>query len=295
MPFQVILIHNNYIILSFHIQSSYFIKFFMQSISNKSSNTTISINTKTKVISKNKNISKIIFSVFLIAIISLVVIYPSMCINSIYSGLTVWVKCVLPSLFPFMFFTRLLTNLSVISTITTRFHKISSKVFNAPKISSYIFLMSVISGYPVGAKLISEYHKMGFISTKQANKLCSFCSTSGPLFIVGSVGVGLLFSAKIGYILLISHIASSILNGMIYRNVFVDKTEIDFDFENQKTTQNLLGESMKDSILSILVVGGFIAMAFLIVDLFVSLNLFYPINWLLEKFGISIFFYVSAK
>ena len=147
--------------------------------------------------------------------------------------------------------------------------------------------MSVISGYPVGAKLISEYHKMGFISTKQANKLCSFCSTSGPLFIVGSVGVGLLFSAKIGYILLISHIASSILNGMIYRNVFVDKTEIDFDFENQKTTQNLLGESMKDSILSILVVGGFIAMAFLIVDLFVSLNLFYPINWLLEKFGIS--------
>ena len=259
----------------------------MQSISKKIKNTNIIISTKTKVISKNKNKSKTIFSAFLIVLILLVVAYPNLCINSIYSGLSVWAKTVLPSLLPFMFFTKLLTNLNVINALTSKFYKFGSKLFNAPKISSYIFFMSVISGYPVGAKLISEYHKMGFISTKQANKLCSFCSTSGPLFIVGSVGVGMLLSAKIGYILLFSHIFSSILNGILFRNMFVDKTEVSFDLTSKKETQNLLGESMKDSVLSVLVVGGYIAVAFLIVDLFVSLNLFYPLSWLLEKMGVS--------
>ena len=246
------------------------------------------------MIPKNKNISKknIFASIFIIFIIACIVAKPNLCINSIYGGLCVWAKCVLPSLFPFMFLTKLLTNLNFISSLTSKFYKINSKLFNAPKISSYIFLLSIISGYPVGAKMISEYHKMGIITTKQANKLCTFCSTSGPLFIIGSVGSAMFLSAKIGYILFVSHVLGSIFNGLLYRHFYNDKTNNFENFakneqKNTKKPQNLLAESMKDSILSVLIVGGWIAVAFLVIDIFNDLKLFAPLCNLLKIFGVN--------
>lgn len=270
----------------------------MQNI-NKS---TISILSNTKNIDNSRKKIKIFFSLLILSIIALIVAKPNLCIRSIYSGLCVWAKCVLPSLLPFMFFTKLLTNLNFISTITAKTYRLNKFLFKAPKISSYIFLMSIISGYPVGAKIISEYHKNGLISTKQANKLSTFCSTSGPLFVIGTVGTVLFGSAKLGYIIFVSHILGSILNGILYRNFFVDETnyfelwniqkkkteknninlDININQQNNKK-QNMLAESMKDTILSVLVVGGWIAISFLVIDLFLDLNFFEPILFIISK------------
>ena len=261
----------------------------------------VSILSKSKNIDNKQKKSKIFLSFAILTIILLIVAKPDLCINSIYSGLSVWAKCVLPSLLPFMFFTKLLTNLNFISKITSKTHKINRLLFKAPKISSYIFLMSIISGYPVGAKLISEYHKNGLISTKQAYKLSTFCSTSGPLFIIGTVGTVLFKNAKLGYIIFLSHILGSILNGILYRNFFVDDTDYFEKWDKQNNLnkqdklkqlnaqkQNLLAESMKDTILSVLVVGGWIAISFLIIDLFLELNIFKPLIFVLTKvFGFA--------
>ena len=152
--------------------------------------------------------------------------------------------------------------------------------------------MSIISGYPVGAKLISEFNKIGIISTRQANKLCTFCSTSGPLFVVGSVGTAMIGSVKLGYVMLLSHILGSVLNGILYRNCFVDKAET--NFENNQTSQYILQTTMKDSVLSVLVVGGYIAIAFLVIDLFNDLGVLNPINFVFEKL-LSVFGVESAS
>ena len=262
-------------------------------------------------LSKNRkiiNTKNIVASFFVVFLITCIVIKPALCINSVYSGLSVWAKCVLPSLLPFMFFTKLLTNLNFISSITNKFYWINKLLFKAPKISSYIFLMSIISGYPVGAKMINEYYRMGLLTNDEANKLSTFCSTSGPLFIIGSVGTAMLGSAKLGYLLFLSHIIGTILNGVIYRNAYVDKTKkhkenqskllisenINNHYENfeselnhKQDAENLLGKSMHDSIISVLLVGGYIAIAFLAIDIFNALNLFYPINFLLGKLGLT--------
>ncbi len=248
---------------------------------NTSKNITISLFKRQNNIKKTSGKKNAIISIVIIIIIAMIVIKPNLCINSIYSGLAVWAKSVLPSLFPFMFFTKLLTNYGFISKITAKSYKATKLLFNAPKISSYIFLMSIISGYPVGAKLISEYHKMGYISTKQANKLSTFCSTSGPLFIIGSVGTAMFGNVKIGYIMLISHILGAVFNGILFRKFFIDKTET--NFKNDTETQNSLQNSMKDSILSVLLVGGFIAVAFLVIDLLNETGILSPINYILNK------------
>ena len=253
---------------------------------------TISIISNSKNIDNRQKKLKIIFSLLILSIIVAIIAKPDLCIGSIYAGLSVWAKCVLPSLLPFMFFTKLLTNLNFISKITAKTYKLNKVLFKAPKISSYIFLMSIISGYPVGAKIISEYHKKGLISTKQACKLSTFCSTSGPLFVIGTVGTVLFGDVKLGYILFLSHLFGSVLNGILYRNFFVDENNY-FDKLNynsninkkqlEKQTENMLAESMKDTILSSLIVGGYVAISFLVIDLCLELNIFEPIIFVMLK------------
>ena len=242
------------------------------------------IKIKANILKKLKNCAKIsvFLSIFIVFLMILMILKPDLCISSIYNGLSIWAKCVVPSLLPFMFFSKLLTNLNFIDKLSAKTGKLSQKLFNAPKISGYIFLMSLISGYPVGAKLISEYQKMGIITTKQANKLCTFCSTSGPIFVIGSVGTAMFLNAKLGYIMFVSHILGAILNGILYRKTFVDKTEI--AIKTDEKSQISLQNTMKDSILSVLIVGGFISIAFLIIDLLNDINTLWPVNFVVDKF-----------
>lgn len=224
-----------------------------------------------------QNISRIIISFFVISLIVMIIIQPNICISSVYNGLSVWAKTILPSLFPFVFLTQILTKLNTLDGLSKRLSKITKFLFKAPAISGYIFLMSIVSGYPVGAKLISEFYGSGKITQKQANKLVSFCSTSGPLFIIGSVGVGIFLNKKIGYILFASHIFSSIINGIIYRNKFADQTEKEIDKDNQTNLTQILPETMQSTVLSCLIVGGYIAIFFMIIDIINNFGIFSPL------------------
>ena len=70
--------------------------------------------------------------------------------------------------------------------------------------------ISTVSGYPIGAKLASELRNNNEISRYEAQRLVSFCSTSGPLFMVGAVAIGMFNNPTIGYIMLICHYLGSL-------------------------------------------------------------------------------------
>lgn len=89
-------------------------------------------------------------------------------------GVILFWAAVLPALFPFFFFTRMLTGLGFPETIGKFFEKPVKFLFHTPPISAYIFFMSVLSGYPIGAKLISEFYKNGVINTEESKKLLLF-------------------------------------------------------------------------------------------------------------------------
>lgn len=76
--------------------------------------------------------------------------------------------------------------------------------------------------------------------------MSAFCSTSGPMFIVGAVGIGMFESTKFGYILFLSHAISALINGLIFRNFHTEKSEKKKLFNlkkrkkiGQKTQKNL--------------------------------------------------------
>ena len=148
---------------------------------------------------------------------------PEIYIQATFEGLLVWATVVLPALLPFFMLTTMLTKLGVVNNFCQIFNPLTKFLFKAPAISSYIFFMSIISGYPVGAKLTSDCYKQGLITTTEASKITTFTSTSGPMFIIGTVGVGMLHSYLAGVIIFLSHILASIINGIFYRNFYVEQ------------------------------------------------------------------------
>jgi len=142
--------------------------------------------------------------------------------------------------------------------------KLFNKMYHTPAGSFTTFFLSVISGYPIGAKLISTMYENKYIDQPSAKKLMSFCSLSGPMFMLGTVGIAIFNSYTAGLIILISNILGGLINGLIYRG---KKSPIENKTYTSKKSNNILTDSVYDSMQSILMVGGFVVLSFLLIDL----------------------------
>lgn len=213
-----------------------------------------------------KNIRSSLIFITLAFMLALV-IYPDRYISSIARGLDLFVKAVLPALFPFFFFSRILTLLNAFSPFEKYLKKPLKKLFNAPPISGYILFVSLMSGYPLGAKLLADCYNDGYIDEEDAKNISIFTSTSGPLFVLGSVGINMMANKTAGFVMLISHYAGAILNGIIMVNrkqksALINKTAL-----LPQTDGDLLGKSILSSVTAIAIVGGYIAVFVMLADI----------------------------
>ncbi len=225
---------------------------------------------------------------FLILILTLVlfflVIDPANNIDAFLSGIRVWATAVLPALFPFFFFTKFLAELGFPEAVGKYLSPITKKMYNTSGISGYIFVMSILSGYPVGAKLTADMFEKNVITKNEATRIMSYTSTSGPLFIIGTIGIGLFKSQMIGIMILIVHILSALLNGLIYRNIGKEERLKNNNAQIAKmfSNKNILEECMFNSIKSILIIGGYVAIFFLIISILNNYNVFSPLLSLIK-------------
>lgn len=236
----------------------------------------------TNVKVKKVNLINILYVIMLLIGIILLVILPKISIEAFYMGIRIWATKVLPALLPFFILTKLLSYTSAIQKFGKVFSPVTFKFYGVGGIAGYIYLMSIISGYPVGAKLTSDLYKENIISSKQAQTITSFTSTSGPLFIIGTVAIGMYNSSIIGIIVLLSHMLGAILNGLLYRNK-ENASTLDY---TKAPTPNILNESMISSILSIMVVGGFISLFYMFLQIILQLNTLAPLLKFLQILGV---------
>jgi sporulation integral membrane protein YlbJ len=216
------------------------------------------------------NILKVVLSIFILLLIIGLAFDPEPYINSTFNGIIVFGSIVLPSLLPFFVLTRILTSLQVINSFCKFLTPVTKFLFKTPAVSSYIFVMSIISGYPVGAKLTSECYENRLITKLEAQKITSFTSNSGPMFIVGSVGVGMLASKQAGLIILLSHILASIFNGVLYRNFFTKTKKSEYDeklIKKEVDLNKVFEQSVYSSANALLLIGSYIAIFFTFVQL----------------------------
>ncbi|MDE7372978.1 MAG: hypothetical protein K2N18_02835, partial [Clostridia bacterium] len=229
----------------------------------------------------------------------MMLIKPDYYLDSARRGLSLYATSVLPSLFPFYFFSLLLTYIGSAKAISAVFQKPVKFLYNAPKESAYVLLLSMLSGYPVGASMTAELYGAGTINGKEAKTIAAFASTSGPIFMLGTVGSAIFDDIRVGIIVLVAHYLAALLNGLIFRvndkqNMILRKRRkskhVDINADSQKFTLNtptapdvvimsqqdvdsVMSRTIANATLSMLYVGGYIVLCGMLVDTLVLFNL----------------------
>ena len=151
--------------------------------------------------------------------------FPGVVLRSAQQGINLWTNYVLPALLPFFICSDFMISLGIPHVIGMYFEKVFRKAFGVPGSSGFVFIVSITSGYPMGAKAIDQMRKNNDITDFEGVKMLSFCSTSGPLFILGVVGAGMLKSSEAGAVIALSHYISAIVNGILFSMILGRKGE----------------------------------------------------------------------
>lgn len=227
---------------------------------------------------------------FLLLILFLLVLYPYQSLNSAKEGINLWLFVVVPSLLPFFIINDMLISLKVPENISRIFTPLAKYLFNTSGYGAYVFIMSLFSGYPAGAKITAKLIENKKITVEEGERILSFSSTSGPLFIIGAVGTGMLKNSSLGYFLFISHILGAITNGFMYK-LFYRKKNIYCNVELSNENFNgrvgeILSKSISDSLITCGFIGGYIILFSVIITLFENIDFFIILNSLLVLFSI---------
>ncbi len=156
-----------------------------------------------------KNMSKILSISFAVLMIILILLFPDISSKGISRGLIIAANVVIPSLFPFMVCVLMIIK-SGFTIKNKLLDKILYKIFGHSFDMFFVFILSMIGGYPVGAKLINELCSQKIFNEKTANLMLAYSVNAGPAFIVLIVG-GAFNSKKIGLLLLVSHLLTSLI------------------------------------------------------------------------------------
>lgn len=157
-------------------------------------------------------------------------------------------------------------------------------LFNVPGVGAFALSMGITSGYPVGAKVASDLYKDKLCTKEEAERLIAFTNSSGPLFIIGAIGIGMFENQKIGLLLLLTHFLASLTVGLLFKFYKYHKTSniIPQKVSNSNTINiskigSIMAEAINKSISTLLLICGYIVF-FAVLNEVISLTLFKNIS-----------------
>ncbi len=235
-------------------------------------------------------------SLFCLFFIFLLFIDSAKAITAGRKALFLWLEVVIPSLFPFFVAAKILIECNFAQKIGKYMEPYMKPMFNLPGCSALALLLGTISGYPVGARITADLRKNKLISKNEAERLVAFTNNSGPIFIAGAVATGMLMDAKLGSILLTCHILGAVSVGYIIKYLYSEKrygsSKALLLKNNQRIEEKKLNyicikpskiksrqpiqiatDAVKESIYSILNIGGYIILFAVISAIFSDLSL----------------------
>lgn len=193
---------------------------------------------------------------------SAMIISPTRAINAALRALHLCADTVIPSLFPFIFCGNMFIALGAARIMSRSLSRLMKPLFGVSGAGALALVLGIVSGYPVGAVCAASLYNSGECTKIEAERLIAFCNNSGPMFIIGAVGTGMLQNHSLGILLYLTHIFSALICGMIFRlwgreekNKLLPPSR---DEENIKTAVPELGAAVGKSVDTILTICGFI-------------------------------------
>lgn len=154
-------------------------------------------------------------SAFLLAVG--VILNPEAAFEASLKGLAIWWEVLLPAQLPFFILSELLMGLGLIHFLGVLFEPFMRPLFRVPGSGSFVLAVGLTSGNPLGAKLTARLREQGLITRTEGERLVAFSSTAGPLFMIGTVGVGFYHNPAVGMALALIHYVSNFIVGVLMR------------------------------------------------------------------------------
>ena len=163
---------------------------------------------------------KVLFLIIPITVIIfniLVIFNPAPIMEAAKTGAILWFNSVLPSLLPFMIGCNILLKLGTVDFLGALLEPVMRPLFGVSGKGAFALVMGATSGYPVGAQICASLRESEKISGAEAQRLMSFVNNSGPLFIIGAIGVGMFGNERIGFFILAANLSGALLSGLLFR------------------------------------------------------------------------------
>lgn len=209
----------------------------------------------------------------LLCFLGFLVLFPQTNLTAAREGILLWGNNLVPTLLPFLIATELLSHTDLVQIFGRCLTKWMRPLFNVPGEAGFAFLMGMISGYPVGAKIITSFHRDQICTKEEAERMLPFCNNSGPLFIIATVGSGFYLDAQIGFLLLFTHLLASLSVGILFgllsrfrQKRSINATEKVYERKNRLEDLNL-GECILNSVQTVLMIGGFLLLFSVIISI----------------------------
>lgn len=209
--------------------------------------------------------------------------YPQDVVSSATTGLTLWWAFVLPALLPFFILSDLLMGAGLVHFLGILLEPLMRPFFHLPGKASFVVAMGYTSGFPVGAVLTTKLRQQNQLTQAEGERLLAFTSNPSPGFMFGAVASGMMGRPELGLILAGSVYLSNLIVGIIFRYYRYHPTEghINTSISLKKAWQELLkaqeldgrpfgqllGDAVKQSIQTVLLVGGFITFFSVLINL----------------------------
>ena len=213
-----------------------------------------------------KKYSNLIIVMITFIILILILFNKEIVSNTIITSFYIWFNTLVPSMLPMFILSDILINYNFISFIPDKITNIISKIFNISKEAVLVLFISLIAGFPSNGTAIKTSYDLKLISKEEASHLLLFVHFANPLFILQTIGIFYLKNNSFGIIILISHVLSAFLIGIILRNKN-HPTKDNYISKNNKSQSftTIFSSSIKKSINTLLMISGTVT-SFLIIS-----------------------------
>lgn len=184
--------------------------------------------------------------------------FPAEMLAAAQNSVSLWLTKVFPSLFPFIAACGILLRIGAAQRMGILLRPLMQPLFHLPGIAAFPLFCGLLSGYPMGAKLTALLYEKNEISLKEAQHILTFSNCPGPLFLIGTIGVGFFGIPVFGYLLWLSVFLGSVLTGIllrpqgrmpVFRSAFIP---------SRISLLDVLSASVADAVQTVLLIGGYL-------------------------------------
>ncbi|MDI3327320.1 MAG: sporulation integral membrane protein YlbJ [Alicyclobacillaceae bacterium] len=254
----------------------------------------------------------LILALVVVALTLALVVYPEDGFEAGVHGMKIFWDVVFPSLLPFFILSEIMLGIGVVHALGVLLEPLMRPLFSVPGVGAFALSMGLAAGYPMDAVITAKFRKSGMCTRVEGERLLAFTNTADPLFMFGAVAVGMFHQPAVGVLLAVAHYTASFLVGVLFKFYGLREEKMGprqleppkghllkrayrellrARKEDGRTFGQLLGDSVNDSIRTLLMICGFIIFFSVLIRVMTLARLMpvlaLPFHGLLRLFGLD--------